>query len=314
MSSTAWRDAGQNRGRDACIEVEMFDFPITVKSIDDVPEEYRILYELNDDGEGATLIAALKSRIEGVGPAGQRALQEERKARAAAEKAAKAWKEAAGVDTPEELAAKFEEIESEWQQKLQEAQAAKGGGDKDNEDLNKRLQQVRNEVEREWSKKLDREIAERKKAEEERDQMFQDMQRNMLEREAMEAIAAHKGRPALLRREVMAQLKLVKTDSGWKVRVVDEDGDERYDGDGKPMSVHNLVALMRQSDDYAAAFDGDGASGSGSRSPAGGTKVTVKTNPWSKATFNATEQAKILKSNPQLAKQLQAQAEAEARR
>jgi len=290
----------------------MFDFPLTVKSIDEVPEEYRILYELNDDGEGATLIASLKQRIEGVGPAGQRALQEERKARAAAEKAAKAWKEAAGVETPEELTAKFEEIESEWQQKLEEAQATKGG-DKD-EDLNKRLQQVRSEVEREWSKKLDREIAERKKAEEERDQMFKDMQRNMLEREAMEAIAAHKGKPTLLRREVMAQLKLAKTDAGWKVRVVDEDGDERYDGDGKPMTVHNLVALMRQSDDYAAAFEGDGATGSGSRSPAGGTKISSKTNPWSKATFNATEQAKILKSNPQLAKQLQAQAEAEARR
>lgn len=290
----------------------MFDFPLTVKSIDDVPEEYRILYELEEDGESATLIAGLKARIEGVGPAGQRALQEERKARAQAEKAAKAWKEAAGVESPEELAARFEEIESEWQAKLQDVQSAKGGGDKD-EDLNKRLQQVRNEVEREWSKKLDREIAERKKAEDERDEMFRDMQRNMLEREAMEAIAAHKGRPSLLRREVMAQLKLVN-DNGWKVRVVDDDGDERYDGDGKPMTVANLVALMRQSDDYAAAFDGDGASGSGSRSPAGGSKVSVKTNPWSKASFNATEQAKILKANPQLAKQLQAQAEAEARR
>ncbi|MGE5509944.1 MAG: hypothetical protein ACM31O_01680 [Bacteroidota bacterium] len=291
-----------------------FDFPLTAPNLDEIPEEFRSLYVPEKEGEDSvTLIPDLKKRVEATTGL-HKGLDIERKARSAAEKAAKAWKEAAGVDTPEALKARFEEMTTEFEAKLAEATKVNDKGGPTDVDIEKRISQVREEKDREWSKKLRAEEEARKKAEAERDEMSKSLELDMKERHALEAIVANKGRPLLLKRIVMDSLRVKRTENGrYAVVVVDEDGDERYDGDGKPMSVTNLVAHMRQSDDYAAAFEGDGASGSGSRTPSGGSRP--KTNPWLKGpTFNATEQARLLKQNPQLAQQLKAQAEAEMRK
>jgi hypothetical protein len=97
---------------------------------------------------------------------------------------------------------------------------------------------------------------------------------------------------------VMARTKVIKDGKGkYLLRVVDEGGDERFDSSGKPMTVAGLVAEMRQSDDYGFAFDHDRATGPDwSR---------INVNPWFENSFNATEQAAIMKTAPALARQLQ---------
>jgi hypothetical protein len=291
-----------------------FDFPITVEDLEQVPEEFRSLYVPEEGKDSAMLLPDLKKRFEG-GASLHKALEAERKKAAAAEKALKAWKDAAGVEAPESLAERFESLEAEHAAALEEARKEAGtSGKSSDEAVERRVQQVREEKDREWGKKLTAEVEKAKKAEEAKSNMFRSLERYMKENAAMQAISVNKGRPHLLKRIVMDHLKIVEDNDKYELRVVDEDGDDRYDGEGKPMSVENLVATMRQSEEYGPAFEGDGATGSGSRTPAGAGGRKPSTNPWSKATWNATEQAKILKTQPQLAARLEAEAKNEARR
>jgi hypothetical protein len=103
--------------------------------------------------------------------------------------------------------------------------------------------------------------------------------------------------------QVIARTKVITDSKGrYLLRVVDESGEERFGSDGKPMTVDAFVAEMQQSDEYGFAFESHGATCSNTGS-------LTEVNPWSKKSFNATEQAKILKSHPEYARQSQQQAE-----
>lgn len=73
---------------------------------------------------------------------------------------------------------------------------------------------------------------------------------------------------------------------------------------GEPMSVKERLEEMKQSEEYAMLFEG-ARQGGGSRTTGSG-KGTV--NPWAKDTLNLTEQGRIVKENPALAKQLAGEA------
>ena len=152
--------------------------------------------------------------------------------------------------------------------------------------------------------------AKTKEAIEAKDRMYGSLNKYMKRHAAVAAIANAKGKAKILEPHVMSSLKLVEENGDFDIRVVDDDGEDRYDSDGKPMSVEGLVALMRASDDYGFAFEGDGATGSGSRQSNGSGK-TNGPNPWSKRSWNLTQQMSIEKANPARAKQLKAAAEAE---
>ena len=71
-----------------------------------------------------------------------------------------------------------------------------------------------------------------------------------------------------------------------------------------PLTLAEWVeALVSDAPHLFEANAGGGAAGSGSRGAGGG-----QVNPWSKATWNLTEQVKLLKTNPGLAARLQASA------
>jgi hypothetical protein len=289
----------------------MFEFPVTVENLEEVPDEFRSLYQIKDGETSATLNEALRKRIE-VGSGATRALESERKSRATAEKAVSAWKgkakELFEVESIDDLATKWTEIEAAHAKALEEARNASGNKD---EQAEKRIAQALEQKDRELAKKLKQAEEEKQTAIKERDAMYGSLETYMRENAAVQALAASKARGKILLPHVMRQTKIIHDDGGkYLLRVVDEDGDERVNGDGKPMTVDDLVAQMRQSEDYSFAFDGDGATGSNSRSTTTTTR-SPKTNPWSKKSFNATEQAKIVKSNPTLAKQLESQAAAE---
>lgn len=78
------------------------------------------------------------------------------------------------------------------------------------------------------------------------------------------ALAEHKGNPLFLRPHIDRLTKVVKDDKGdYSVRVLDDKGEIRYNGEGNPMTVPELVATLKKDDRFAAAFEGRVASGGG---------------------------------------------------
>lgn len=77
--------------------------------------------------------------------------------------------------------------------------------------------------------------------------------------------------------------------------------------DGKLIGVDEQLEAIKESDAYLFESEEDNLPGGlkGRKPNEGGSDTQGIKNPWSKETFNLTEQAKILKENPELAKQLQ---------
>jgi hypothetical protein len=282
----------------------MFKFPVTIDNIADVPAEFAACYVKAEDGDSATLIDELKKQIVD-GEGRQKALGVERKRADTAERALKDWKAKAGVETPDALAELISEKDSEHEAALA---AARQGSGKDDADVAKRIDAAKEDLARKHSKEIDRLTGERDAALKKSDTMRASMEKNMREEAAVRAIAANKGNVRLLKPHIIANTRVQEEDGEYFLRVVDpEDNELRYDGDGKPMTVEGFVASLRGIDDFANAFEADGASGGGARTTKTLGKNPVK-NPWSKDTFNLTDQMRINKENPAMAAALKAAA------
>lgn len=106
-----------------------------------------------------------------------------------------------------------------------------------------------------------------KAALEERDgkvvKMTKTLERHLIDKEAVSAIAAAKGEPDLLLPHIRGQVKVVEDGDDFKVIVVDKDGDQRTNPKGGTMTIADLVAELKGSKTFGRAFDGEGTSGSG---------------------------------------------------
>jgi flagellar hook-basal body complex protein FliE len=93
-----------------------------------------------------------------------------------------------------------------------------------------------------------------------------DIQRVMVDNVATAAIAKAKGNVKVLRTHVKDTCRCVQDDDGsWSVEVLGKDGRPRV-SPGKAselMSIEELVAEMKESEDFAPNFEGDGATGGG---------------------------------------------------
>ena len=164
------------------------------------------------------------------------ALQKERKAAETYSKQVKRW-EALGK-TPEDI----EELLAA-QVKTEEDKAAKAGEwDKLRVQMNEKHQ---NEL-----KAKDETVM----------QMRRKLESELVDSRAIAAIASADGNSKILLPHVQRQLKV---DENYNVLVVDDKGDPRVNGKGEPMTISDLVAEMKASDDYGVAFKGSGQSGSG---------------------------------------------------
>lgn len=122
----------------------------------------------------------------------------------------------------------------------------------------------------------------------------------------VEAAAAKCLNPTLLTLWLKNEAKVETTEEGRKIiKLVDSTGSAKYNSKGDPMSVKDRIAEMKQDEAFAMLFEGgiQGA-GSGTKNGSGG---RLK-NPWKAETFNLTEQGKLVKDNPDLAKRLAAEA------
>lgn len=118
--------------------------------------------------------------------------------------------------------------------------------------------------------KLRKQFEEEKKKEiEQRDQQLRQMEntvnRYLVENQASSAISEYDGVPKLLMPHIKESVSVQKSDNGdYVVRVLDEDGDPRFNNEGEYMNIKDLVAEMRESEEFGLAFKAKAPSGSGS--------------------------------------------------
>lgn len=117
---------------------------------------------------------------------------------------------------------------------------------------------------------------ENQKLKDRNDKLLNSLQKSSIESAALRAVEQYGGSARLLMPHIRDRVKLVENDDGeFDIQVVDEGGDLRTkaDREGKvhEMSVEDLVGEMRESEEFAPAFNGTAQSGGGT--PPGGPKA-----------------------------------------
>lgn len=212
-----------------------FDFPIEVDAIDAVPEAVRGLYT-EKDGK-YTLTDSLKKKLDNT--ALSQAYQREKSEARKLKDTVKAF-EALGK-SPDEIAEILKVIDEKNSTELEK----KGEWDKMKQQM------------------LENHTKELTTLKDSNKSLQQTLERHLTEAEAVRQIAEQKGNPTILLPHVKAATRVVLEDGDYQVRVVDEKGNPRVDGQGNYLTIKDLVAEMKSSTVYGCAFASSGASGSG---------------------------------------------------
>lgn len=118
------------------------------------------------------------------------------------------------------------------------------------------------------------------------------------------AIKDEGGNPALLSQILRGRVEASLDANGEIVITVKGEAGQTLGEDGKALTLKSLVAEAKANPDYAGAFAAHQASGAGTRK----TTTTSGSNPFATATQSITEQMKLIKSQPELARTLAAEA------
>lgn len=142
------------------------------------------------------------------------------------------------------------------------------------------------------------------------DRLWGALQSALTTETARSAISAEGGAAALLLPHVSARTKIDRATLA--VTVHGEDGTPLYNNAGKPATIEDLVADLKKHPDYGRAFEAtaSGSGASGNKTPgaqAGGA------NPWSKSTWNLTDQMRLVRDDPGRAAALKGAANASDR-
>ena len=124
------------------------------------------------------------------------------------------------------------------------------------------------------------------------------LERNLIDAQAVTAIAAAKGVPELLLPHVKNRVKVQEVDGEFSFQVLDAKGNPMIaDAAGTPAGFSHLIESMKADPVFGRAFEGSGASGGGSHQSAAtnpnGTKTITRTEfdqlgPAAKAAFART--------------------------
>lgn len=122
------------------------------------------------------------------------------------------------------------------------------------------------------------------------------------------AIADAKGNNALLNPLLQGRVKGELKDGEVVIQITGEDGKPMLNKKGEPATVKDLVKSLRENVAYAAAFESNGATGSGATTSNSATTFSPN-NPFLKGpTFNITEQHALKLKDPARAKTLMEEA------
>ena len=131
----------------------------------------------------------------------------------------------------------------------------------------------------------------------------------LIENVALKEIEKVEGSSTLLMPHIKDSIQTFQDESGkYITKVVDASGNDRMNAEsGTPMKVSELIAEFQANDLFAGAFPIQNK-GSGKEVTINGTKFNSTNNPFDKTgkNYSITEQAKLNKTNPALAKTLKA--------
>ena len=137
-------------------------------------------------------------------------------------------------------------------------------------------QKVKEQIEAVKSQMMDAHGKEKAKLQDKLDKLTKSLEDAMIVSVASQELAKEKGSVRLLMPHIKQQTRLREADGKFVVEVIGDDGNPRLTGsDGHPMSIGELIAQMKTQDDFASAFEGTGATGSGAT---GGSQTKTKTN------------------------------------
>lgn len=222
-----------------------------IEKLEDVDEKYRDLYVADGDAfvldaEGADESAALTQlRAENrklAKEAGDRRKLQER------------WEKLG--KTPDEIEELFAALEKEESEKL----TRKGEWEKLRQQMvekhDKELKALRDQI-----ADKDKEIVD----------LNSSLESNLVDSQLTTAIAEHKGIPILLTPHAKKFVQVTKEEDGKRtVKVVNDKGEPRVNAKGEPLSIADLIGEMKSNEVFGRAFEGSGASGSGTPPGGGG--------------------------------------------
>lgn len=210
-----------------------------------VPSDFRFaytkgdngVYKLNDQYAAATKLIDGRGRTLKQTKATNQSVGLESKTR---REQLEKWVAETGFESPEDAKAKLAE--------LNEKIASKASI---------KPEEVRAAIEKEFTDKL-------AKAEGEKTAMFGTLEKHLRDKDALAALAEHKGNAKLLMPVILAQTKVVQGDDGeYFTAVLNAKGEIRAGSDGGPLPISKLVAEMKEDKEFAAAFEGTQKSGGG---------------------------------------------------
>jgi hypothetical protein len=259
----------------------MFDFEPELDTLDSVPDEFRTLY--SDDGEGKFILAPKLAEKLGNGAGAAKALRTERAAKTAAERALAAFR--AMGETPEAISTQIAELEAE---------ANKASGAED------RVARVKTDLEKTFGTQIS-------SLQTELDNERKRGDADFVARVHADIIAQADGIPHALGPILRERSKIKRNDDGTRsVVFIDENGEEVTNGAGDPIQPKAYAEKLKADEAYGFAFKPSGAKGGGS-APNPHRGVGGK-NPFHKDSQNLTEANELIKTNPERARALAAQA------
>ena len=132
-------------------------------------------------------------------------------------------------------------------------------------------QKVKEQIDAVRTQLLDAHGKEKAKLDERLTRLNKQLETAMITSVATQAIAENKGSIKLLMPHVERQTRLREIDGKFVVEVIGADGNPRLVGSqGTAMTISELVAEMKTQNDFASAFEGTNASGSGATGGSGG--------------------------------------------
>lgn len=138
-------------------------------------------------------------------------------------------------------------------------------------------QKVKEQIEAVKASIIEAHGKEKAKLEEKLSKLTKSLEEAMIVSVASQALAEQKGSVRLLMPHVRQQTRLREVEGKFIVEVLGIDGNPRLVGaDGHPMAINELVSEMKTQNDFASAFEGTGATGSGA---AGSSSSAVRTGP-----------------------------------
>jgi len=298
---------------------------LIIDSLDDVDEKIQGLYK--EDGD-KFLLDVMNVRSHPSVTKLNGALEKERDARKLADKSLKKMESLTNgldldklkeidLDAYSDMTASLEKFKDEEKKRNNKKLKDKNEWEK----LGKQLQDEFSDRVAELKKDHDGKIAvfqekldEVSKAKDEKiTRMLSTLEKEMKNKEIISAIADEKGNRTILMPHIEKYVKVLQESDGedFVARVIDEKGNARINDSGDPMTISEFVKELKDKKEFQGEgiFEKDKQSGgSGSGGNQGGDDANAN-NPFSKDSFNLTEQGKLYKKDPVEYKRLKALAD-----